>query len=142
MAFQNFSRLNNITFISSPASQYVSDEQPIGYHITRSSLESMVRYLAIEFSSKDIAVNAVRLGYVKSPSCKENRDLGFYSCDAVAVPRGFAPTPMEVANAIDQLSKIKTGILTGQTISLDAGLTLRSHASLTERTRTFFTSSQ
>lgn len=141
-AFDILPDLRNIVYISSPASQYVSDEQPIGYHFARAALESMVRCLAVEFSGRNIAVNALRIGYIK-PSCKKkSRSTNFYSCDSVAVPRGFAPGPDEVAHAIDQISKLESSIITGQTISLDAGLSLRSHATLTERAVNYFAADQ
>ena len=129
-AFKEFENLQNITMISSGAAQYVSSEQNVEYHIVRAGLESMCKYLAIEFSCRDIAVNTIRVGYVKSQRKIDSRGSGFYDADSYVLPRGFAPNAEEVAKAIDQVSTLSTSVITGQTISVDAGLTLRTHSSL------------
>lgn len=135
-ASQACPHLSNILFIGSHAAEYVSDEQPVQYHITRSALESMARHLAITLSCKNIAVNIIRLGYITNGSHSTERDEGYYQMDKFAVPRGFGASPEEVALVIDRFSGIPTGVLTGQVINLDAGLSLRSHSSLAEHLRT------
>ena len=129
-AFKEFSCLESIVMLSSGAAEFVSSEQCAEYHVVRAGLESMCKYLAVEFSTRDIAVNAVRIGYVKGHKKVDNRETTFYDADRYVLPRGFAPSAMEVAKAIDKISTLSTSIITGQTISVDAGLTLKTHSSL------------
>ena len=127
---EKFPNLTNIIFISSGAAEFISDEQPIEYHIVRAGLESMARYLAYEFSPKGIAVNSIRVGYVKGQGKQVRDDSTFYNVDQYVVPTGGAPNAAEVANAIDKVSHLNDCMITGQTINVDAGITLRTHASL------------
>ena len=127
---EKFPNLTNIVFISSGAAEFISDEQPIEYHIVRAGLESMARYLAYEFSPKGVAVNAIRIGYVKGQRKQTRDDSTFYNVDQYVVPSGGAPNAAEVADAIDKVSHLNDCMITGQTINVDAGITLRTHASL------------
>ena len=129
-AFNEFENLESIVMLSSGAAEYVSSEQSVEYHIVRAGLESMCKYIAVEFSSKDAAVNAIRVGYVKNKKRVAGRESTFYEADRYVLPRGFAPNAEEVAQAVDKVSTLSTSIITGQTISVDAGLTLRTHSSL------------
>jgi len=134
-AYEMFTNLSNILFIGSPAAEYVSVEQPPEYHLSRSALESMSRCLAFSFGEKNIAVNTIRLGYVKNVLSPSKYSHDYYQMDKYAVPRGYGASPLEIATTIDNLSCMSTGLLTGQTITLDAGLSLRSHSSLAEHLR-------
>jgi len=134
-----FPRLRSVIFISSPAASYVAEEQPIGYHITRSAIESMVRYTAVMLSSRDIAVNAIRLGYVKMNIVSNNK-VRCSDTDQIVIPRGFAPSSDEIARAIYTMTQIDTSVMTGQIFAFDAGLGLRTHASLADAVR-FYVSS-
>ena len=129
-AFKELKDLQSIVMLSSGAAEYVASEQSVEYHIVRAALESMCKYLAVEFSCKDIAVNAIRIGYVKTQKKVNSRESRFYDADRYVLPRGFAPNAEEVAEAVDKVSTLSTSIITGQTISVDAGLTLKTHSSL------------
>ena len=129
-AFRDLRKLENIVMLSSGAAEYVAGEQNVEYHIMKAGLESMCRYLAVEFSSHDIAVNAIRVGYVKRNEKNDERSNQFYELDKSVLPRGFAPDAKEVAKAVDRISTLESSIITGQVISVDAGLTLRTHSSL------------
>ena len=115
--------------ISSIAASQVADEQCSGYHIVRSGLESMIRKASIRGSEKDIAINTIRLGYVKNRGDKTNINTS-HELDKLTVPRKYAPDAKEIARAVDKISTINTSVLTGQTITLDAGLTLMTQSSL------------
>ena len=116
------------------ASTQVALEQNVGYHIVRGGLESMVRKAAVECASRDIAINAIRVGYVKGKK-KTTRNPEFFNTDEHVVPRGYAPTAKEIGTAIDTISSLPTSLITGQTINLDAGMSLLTRSSLGEKIR-------
>ena len=129
-SYKMFKNLKSITFISSIiGGGLIADEQPIEYHVVRSGIENMCRYLALEFSDKNIAVNTVRIGYVKGQK-KTQRKENYYELDKITIPRGYAPDAKETAEMILKISKVNSGILTGQIITADAGLTLSAQSTL------------
>ena len=129
MGIDKWPCLTSIICISSIAASQVADEQCSGYHIVRSGLESMIRKASIRGSEKDIAINTIRLGYVKNRGDNTNINTS-HELDKLTVPRKYAPDAKEVARAVDKISRINTSVLTGQTITLDAGLTLMTQSSL------------
>ena len=133
-AYKEFDKLRSVICISSIASTQVALEQNVGYHIVRGGLESMIRKAAVECASRDIAINAIRVGYVKGEK-KTRRDPEFFNTDEHVVPRGYAPTPNEIGAAIDTISSLPTSLITGQTINLDAGMSLLTRSSLGEKIR-------
>ena len=129
-AYDECKSLRSIIFISSIiGGGLVADEQKVDYHIVRSGIESMARYLAVEFAKKNVAVNAVRLGYVKG-SENSHKNRSYYDMDKLTVPRGYAPDSDEIAKMLLQVSEINSGIITGQIITADAGLTLSTQSRL------------
>ena len=56
--FENFDQ----SYVYRALPQQVALEQNVGYHIVRGGLESTIRKAAVECASRDIAINAIRVG--------------------------------------------------------------------------------
>ena len=124
-----------IVVVSSVCSQLIAAEQPLGYHVTKSALDQLVRYYAVNLASRGIRVNGVapnliekeegRAFYLQNPDLKRHYES--------VIPLGHMGTPRDVANAIDFLCSERAAYITGQTLIVDGGLTLQLQHSLAAR---------
>jgi len=94
----------------------------------KAAMETLVRYLAVELAPR-IRVNGVNPGYVETDSSRmyagpdyETRVKAEWSAN---VPLGRVAAPSEVASVIAFLCSPDASYITGQTIVVDGGLTLR-----------------
>jgi enoyl-[acyl-carrier protein] reductase III len=96
---------------------------------SKAALESLTRYLGVEFISRGINVNAVSPGVVETEALnhfaamesKENILQKFIDL----VPAGRLISPEEVAKVVAFLCSPSAAMIVGQTIVLDGGYTLR-----------------
>lgn len=94
---------------------------------SKAAIETITRYLAVEFSPKNIVVNCVSAGIVETDALKHFRAL---QSDHVLVktaertPAGRIVTPEDVANVIAFLCTPAADMIRGQTIIVDGGYTL------------------
>jgi enoyl-[acyl-carrier protein] reductase III len=94
----------------------------------KAAIEAWVRYMAVEFASRGINVNAINGGLIDTESCAyfyENVP-GMAPIDSVLskVPKGRMGTPQEVADTIAFLLAPESEYITGQTICVDGGLSV------------------
>ena len=125
----------SIVVVSSIADQFVSDGQPVGYHVAKAGLFQLVCYYAVVLGPKAIRVNCV------SPCTlvkEENRD--FYSKNKPllelfqkTIPLGRMGTAVESANVIAFLCSPQASFVTGQRITVDGGVSLVSQEALARK---------
>lgn len=111
--------------LSSLGSQrFVAHYGAIG--ISKAGLEAAVKYVAVELANKNIRVNAVSGGPVRTKGLREIP--GYLSrkkeCER-RTPYGRLGTPEDIANVISFLCSKKSAWICGQTITVDGGLSLR-----------------
>lgn len=94
----------------------------------KAAMETLVKYLAVELAPR-IRVNGVNPGYVETDSARmyagpdyETRVKAEWSA---SVPLGRVAEPSEVASVIAFLCSPDASYITGETILVDGGLTLR-----------------
>jgi NAD(P)-dependent dehydrogenase (short-subunit alcohol dehydrogenase family) len=117
-------RQGSIIHISSIFGQRASMFQGI-YGMTKASLISMTRTLAVELGAGGIRVNAIAPGLIEtrlSAAITSNDDLVRGYTDRAAMSRYGAPS--EIAGAAVWLASDESSFVTGQTITVDGGYTI------------------
>jgi NAD(P)-dependent dehydrogenase (short-subunit alcohol dehydrogenase family) len=118
-----------MVMVASAAAHLVADEQPAGYHVVKAGTVQLARYLAVSLGPRGIRVNVVSPAvFVKD----ESRESDVERCRAIAAatPLRRVPTVGDIARVIAALCGPSFGIVTGQTIDVDGGLSLLAQASL------------
>lgn len=94
----------------------------------KAAMETLVKYLAVELAPR-IRVNGVNPGYVETDSSRMYAGPGYETRVkaewSASVPLGRVAEPSEVASVIAFLCSPDASYITGQTIVVDGGLTLR-----------------
>jgi NAD(P)-dependent dehydrogenase (short-subunit alcohol dehydrogenase family) len=95
------------------------------YSAAKSGIEGLTRALAVEWSP-EIRVNCVAPGFVSTPMT--DRLVGDGALDAIPViartPLARFARPAEIAAAINFLVSTHASFITGQTLTVDGGLTI------------------
>ena len=115
----------NIVNVASLAGLKASGNN-LSYAASKFAVVGMTKSAALEYGSKNIRINAVCPGYTKSALL--NRMLSARP-DMEELLLKFVPMnrfgeAIEIADAIVWLSSDNTGFITGQTITLDGGISL------------------
>lgn len=110
----------NVVFISSLGSRFYNPSYPLGS--MKAAMESAVRDLSEGLRSKNISVNAVCGGIVKTDSFKMLRNLWE---DIEHLPEELFVEPEELADAVAFLCSPASRGICGQTIVVDKGLSNR-----------------
>lgn len=116
-----------IVSISSPgASRVMTDYSVVG--ASKAAIESLTRYLAVELALKNIIVNAVSPGIVKTDALKHfeaTADGSILQKAIAATPAGRLVTPEDVAEVVAFLCTPASNMIRGQVLVVDGGYTLR-----------------
>ncbi|MGI8694475.1 MAG: SDR family oxidoreductase [Geodermatophilaceae bacterium] len=92
--------------------------------VAKAALESLIRYLAVDFGPLGITVNAVATALLdKGPDTTNPEIAGFLGS---RTPNGRLTTPDDVADVVGLLCTPQARWLQGQVITVDGGLGLRS----------------
>jgi len=138
-ASSNFESANekSIVLVGSIASQFIAQEQPVGYHAAKAALIGMTRFYAATLGPRGIRVNSVSPGTVLKDESKE-----FYLKNKKLLQLYEELTPLrrmgtadEIADVIGFLCSPAAAFLTGQNLVVDGGVSVQSHESLARRFR-------
>ncbi len=121
----------SIVAISSLGSQRVLPDYVV-VGASKAALESIVRYLAVEFASMDIAVNGVSPGFVATQALShfssfKDDTTAMLNEIAAGTPAGRLCTPEDVASVISFLCSPEAIMIRGQIIVIDGGYSLQLH---------------
>lgn len=135
MEREGWNRGGSIVVMASVAAVSVEEEQPVSYHACKAALVEMVKYYAVTLGPKQIRVNAIIPALTIKP---EARDFYDSHPELEALYRDITPlgrmgTVEDIAHLVDFLISDKSSYLTGQTIVLDGGISLRSAWALARR---------
>jgi NAD(P)-dependent dehydrogenase (short-subunit alcohol dehydrogenase family) len=99
----------------------------LAYNIAKAGLEAMVRTLAIEWAPHGIRVNAVAPSWVLTPMVQAGIDAGGLDVAALNewLPQGRFAETHEVADVIAFLASPGASYISGQTVLIDGGMTVR-----------------
>ncbi len=93
------------------------------YCATKGGVNGMVRALALEMAPKNITVNAVAPGVIRTPGTRVVEDLEKQMMPMIPLAR--VGQPEDIANAVVFLASEKSSYITGQVIVVDGGWTAR-----------------
>lgn len=110
--------------ISSLGSQFVMPEYVV-IGISKSAVETLTRYLAVELAEHNVRANAVSGGVVDTDALKffPNREQMLESGEK-RTPSGRITEPEDIANAVAFLCSDEAEQIRGQTIIVDGGYSL------------------
>jgi 3-oxoacyl-[acyl-carrier protein] reductase len=122
-AVKEMKKGGKIVNISSIAS-FVGFEGLTHYCASKGGINSMIRALALELAPKKINVNSVAPGAIDTPGASSGSEEQTKQTVA-AIPWARMGLPEDIANAVVFLVSDKADYITGQTIIVDGGWTLR-----------------
>lgn len=125
----------SVIVMASVAAVSVEEEQPVSYHACKAALVEMVKYYAVTLGPKRIRVNAIIPGLTIKPEARAFYDSHpeLKALYQDITPLGRMGTVEDIAHLVDFLISEKSSYLTGQTITLDGGISLRSPWALARR---------
>jgi enoyl-[acyl-carrier protein] reductase III len=113
-------RGGKIVSISSLGSRFVLPNYAI-VGVSKATLETLTRYLAIELAPQGICVNTVAASAVETEALKFYFKEGLVKDDRQVTPAGRKVTPEDVANVVAFLCSEEAFMIRGQTIIVDGG---------------------
>ncbi|HEY0791347.1 MAG TPA: SDR family oxidoreductase [Chthoniobacterales bacterium] len=117
--------------ISSIAGGVYGWEEHAHYAAAKAGVLGLVRSVAVELAPREIRVNAVIPGLIETPqSLDPVNSLGPDGLQRAGkdIPWGRVGRPEEVASAIGFLTSEDSGYITGQSLIVDGGLTVKMRA--------------
>lgn len=115
----------NIVNISSVAGQ-TSVRTGVIYGMSKSAINHMTKYLAAEWAISGIRVNAIAPWYISTPLAREVLNDKAYRDEVISrTPLQKIGSPEDVAAAAAFLCMPASAYITGQTLSVDGGFTIK-----------------
>ena len=95
----------------------------VHYCASKGAINGMIRALALELAPKNITVNAVAPGAIKTPGAQSTEEMEKQTIAGVPIKR--MGLPEDIANAVVFLASGKSSYITGQAIVVDGGWTIQ-----------------
>ena len=117
----------SIICLSSIAGAAVGWGEHVPYVVAKAGVTGLVRGLAIELAPRSIRVNGIAPGLITTAqSLNEEHSVGADGLEALrpSVPLGRIGEPADIANVVAFLASQESSYLTGQTLTVDGGLTV------------------
>jgi len=115
------SKIVNISSIAA----FVGFEGLTHYCASKGGVSSFTRALALELAAKKININAIAPGAIDTPGATGAASEDVKKQTIAAIPLARMGAPEDIANAVVFLASEKADYITGQTVIVDGGWTLR-----------------
>jgi len=102
---------------------FVGFEGLVHYCASKGGINAMIRTMALELAPKKININAVAPGAIDTPGAATDEKTKRQTI--AAIPWGRMGLPQDIASAVVFLASDQADYITGQTIIVDGGYTLR-----------------
>lgn len=126
MAYRGYGRIVNVTSIHAR----LGERGTLAYDIAKAGLDQATRTLAVEYSGRGVLCNAVAPGFIETRMSivdgeMETRTDRFRRVylETGRLPQGRPGQPSDVAGLVSWLISDDNTYITGQSISVDGGLT-------------------
>jgi NAD(P)-dependent dehydrogenase (short-subunit alcohol dehydrogenase family) len=98
----------------------------VHYCASKGAINAMIKAIAVELAAKKITVNAVAPGAINTPGADQSK-MGEEAVKQMlmAIPLARSGEPKDIADAVVFLASEKASYITGQTLIVDGGWTLR-----------------
>lgn len=114
--------------ISSVAANTICHESA-AYHLAKSALENLTRYLAVFGGPKGVRVNAIRPGFIVQDEHQDrywkDDNISYRNMAEFCHPLKRVGKSDDVANAVLFLCSEQASFITGQILTVDGGLTIQ-----------------
>ena len=126
MRAAGFGRIINISSVNAIAAV----PYRIGYVTAKKAIRGVTEALALETARAGITVNAIAPGYILTDVLKKRAEAGILDRQAIAdrTPVGRWGTPEEISKAAVFLASKDASFVTGATLVVDGGLSIRGDA--------------
>jgi NAD(P)-dependent dehydrogenase (short-subunit alcohol dehydrogenase family) len=114
-------RIINISSIAS----FVGFSGLVHYCASKGGVSGMIRALALELADRKITVNAVAPGAIETPGANQGSTDESKKQTIAMIPLSRMGQPEDIAGAVAFLASDQASYITGQTIIVDGGWTLR-----------------
>ena len=116
-------KLGKIINISSVIGQIGNSGQS-NYAASKAGVEGMTRSLAVELGSRNININCIAPGYIKTDMTKNLND-NIINNMKQNIPLNKLGTSQDIANLVSFLCSDLSSYITGQVINVDGGMTIK-----------------
>ena len=93
----------------------------VNYSASKAGIVAMSKSLAIEYSKKNINVNCISPGFIKT-AMTDKIDEKFKEVIISKIPSGRLGTPEDIANAVLFLASTKSDYINGETLHVNGGM--------------------
>jgi acetoacetyl-CoA reductase len=119
MRSKNYGRIINISSINGQVGQLGQTN----YSAAKAGVIGFTKALARESAAKNITVNCIAPGYIKTEMVK-NMPIQVLEKIVLSIPMRRLGNPMDIARAVLFLSDENSGFITGETLSINGGLNM------------------
>jgi 3-oxoacyl-[acyl-carrier protein] reductase len=121
MCKQGWGRIVNISSVFS----LVTKEGRAVYSASKSALNGLTRTCAVEWGLQGVLVNSILPGYIDTDLTRQNNTPAALEKIVETIPVGRMAMPEEIAKMVVFLSSEMNTYLTGQSVVVDGGFSLR-----------------
>ncbi len=107
---------------------FMSEPDTFAYSASKGGLEALTHSLAISLAEDKVRVNAIAPGWIETRNWQKEKDREephHRKEDKEQHPVGRVGTPEDIAQAVLFLCSDKAGFITGQSITIDGGMTVK-----------------